>query len=1351
MSQNSMADISSPSTLLDFSHDHEKLDLESIRVLVASINQRIHELLEDTKTRKSLKEKCTSKLEIQKQEFFEFSDQSILSNLYWGIESVEAAIQAKSAEEKTSRLVNSERMLQVPALLDEHGVTAGIPNHYLVCCSYFYLSIVRKLQRDDQQVAMHFLQALLVSPRVVYKEFAPELCKSLFLSCIVPESHEPGAKGSSKSKSTPLKNFNKNEVNEAMKEMARNYKAWLMYYQVMSYGETTQRHQGHKDIPFTNDEAQVLNMKSSCTEAAHLYKRGNSMRNYHHFEKVHPLNPQEYITGNVAAESIASKDISKFQNHTRVLKDSDQTCGGDITKRKNIKCIRDLLKESQSDTPISLHSCNSSSTEETFSVEFADSESSMKTKRLNVADQRPETFVQNYQAPCSTSSSDSAIFMPRYPGHLMQKEVNDDVTTSSERFSSSFSELEMSISEVWDINSRPLLSGSIEKRTSPERLQLHDIQHLNCIGPTSPPNIQFSQIDHQGSYARIKKHSSFTTNKDAVRLHSEATSQIEQVGILEKIVSKLCFSERLAKCDEDYTVEITTLYEMLNSKTGLKYSLLKDIILDQLLTAISTSKEEKVLRASVSVLSTIISGNKSVIENIKKKGMQLGDLANALKRNVYEAATLIYLINPSPAEIKNLELLPTLLEVVCTSNSYKGQLTSLLLTPPAASLMIIEVLATAFDRETNNRHLAEISSPRVLSGLLDVPRNTSLEEFISLAAILVRCMRFDAECRKYVSQFSPLAPFVSLLSSNHKRATSNALEFFHEILHIPRSSAISLLQQIQKEGSINIMSVLLLLIQQSQPEHKLLAANLLLQLDMLEDSRGKSIYREEAVEALLESLTCEENSATQQLSAFILSNIGGTYSWTGEPYTVAWLVKKAGLTSIHHRNIIRNFDWLDQSLQDAGTDTWCSKIARHIMKFGNPLFRALEIGLKSQSKRVSRDCLTAIAWLGCEIVKSSDDLRYSACEILLSTIEQYVHPGVELEERLLACLCIYNYTCGRGMKKLIHFSEGVRESLRRLSNITWMAEELLKVADYFQPNKWRISCVHTQILEARHKYSGAVSALIYYKGQLCSGHIDGSIKVWNMKGQTAAPVRDLKEHKKAVTCFSLFEQGNCLLSGSSDNTIRVWKMDHRNLECVEVIATKESIQSVDTYGNLIFAVTKSHKMKVFDESRKAKDLFKNKHVKCIRVAQGKVYVGCKDSSIQELSIAKNRQQEIKAPLKIWRMQSRPINSIFVYKDYLYSASATVEGSNIKDWRRNSKPLMSIVPEKGSKVLAMEVVEDFIYLHCSSSMSTLQIWLRGTQHKVARLSADSKITSILTANDMVLCGTEMGTIKGWIPL
>lgn len=82
-----------------------------------------------------------------------------------------------------------------------------------------------------------------------------------------------------------------------------------------------------------------------------------------------------------------------------------------------------------------------------------------------------------------------------------------------------------------------------------------------------------------------------------------------------------------------------------------------------------------------------------------------------------------------------------------------------------------------------------------------------------------------------------------------------------------------------------------------------------------EETSSKFVYCEEAMEALLESVTCEENSATQALSAFILSNFGGTCSWSGEPYTIPWLLKKAGLTSLQHKNMIKNVDFSDQCLQ----------------------------------------------------------------------------------------------------------------------------------------------------------------------------------------------------------------------------------------------------------------------------------------------------------------------------------------------------------------------------------------------------------------------------------------------------
>lgn len=323
----------------------------------------------------------------------------------------------------------------------------------------------------------------------------------------------------------------------------------------------------------------------------------------------------------------------------------------------------------------------------------------------------------------------------------------------------------------------------IEEALQP--LKLHLFDHAIF---TPACKHRLGQKNHEGS-SKMKLQTSYSLgNFNEVCSNSRRYSLHELSGLTERSFSELQYSEALGKCGEDYTLDIASIYESLIGSSGTTYASLKDVILDELLIVISTSKEETELRTSVSILTTIISRNKSIIEDVKKKGLRLCDLASALKQNVYEAAILIYLINPSPIDIKTLELLPILVEIVCTSQSYKRKPKpeSLLLTPHAASLMIIEELVTSFDYATNNMHLAAISSPHVLSGLLEVARNDNLEEFLSLTTILIKCMQFDAQCRKYVTQFTPLAPFIHLLQTENIRAKCMALDFFHEILCIPR-------------------------------------------------------------------------------------------------------------------------------------------------------------------------------------------------------------------------------------------------------------------------------------------------------------------------------------------------------------------------------------------------------------------------------------------------------------------------------------------------------------------------------------------------------------------------------------
>ncbi|CAL1397240.1 unnamed protein product [Linum trigynum] len=1256
------------------SHDEETPDIESTKSVVSSITDHIHQLISSPSSWNSLKSASTSRLsnivQQNQENHFELSEHSVISNLYWGIEAIDSAMQAQEVEEgRTSGLKKAESMLQVPALLEEDGVTAGIHNQYLICCSYFFLSVVKKLQNDEWQVALHFFQAVMVSPRLVRVEFAPRVCEDLF--------HESCN-------------------DEDVRRMARRYKHRLMYYQVMLYGDVGKGSVEHKPQSFR----QLLSWRNDPLETY-----CNKLVQY---EKVHPFDSQ----------SCEIEEVEDYQpQKLDVKKDT-------FRKDKSTRSLQEVLMESESDTETtSVSSCcnyhveeGGDHPEETInegSIRYIKGSEDNQFSLVNPCEYKSLPLLVNEEKPKITS------------GRIVCSVGHRDRKTDS------------------------LLSCYAEDDHH-GRITMEDLRR-GMMGK--------NEKDKKKKHKKKKKN--LLTGRDfssQLAMHNnEQGSETELVLLLEKAISRLCFSEE--EEDYDYAIQVTTIYEMLSKKRGVKYNMLKNVILDQLLVAISTSKEERVIRASVSILSTIVLVNNSAVEEIKRKGLSLYNLATALKQKVHEAAILIYLINPSPTEIKTLELLPALVEVVCTCS--KPMLTTtmrscqLVLTPPAASLMIMEVLVTAFDCDTNNMHLESINSPQVLGRLVEVAKMGSFDEHVvSLARILVKCMQFGGDCRRYISESVPLDAFACLLQRKEKRAKLSALEFFQEILCIPRSSATSLLQGKNKGifGSSNLMQILLDCIQEIETDHKLLAASLLLQLDTLEDSSNKSMFTEEALKVILNGLSNEQSSTSQQLAAFILANIGGTYAWNGEPYTSVWLVKKGGLTSLTHRNLVKNFNQLDQTLQDIGIDPWCAKITKRVVDMGKPVFQALATGLRSKIKRVRLNSLTAISWIGCEIGKYPNSIRYSACEILLSGLEQFLHPGMELEHRFLACMCIYNYASGKGMQKLINFSEGVRESLRRLSSVTWMAEELHRVADYYLPNRSRISCVHTQVLEAKHSRSGAVTALIYYKGLLFSGYSDGSIKVWEIKDQTASLAFEMKEHRKAVTCFSLLEHGESLLSGSADKTIRVWQMVQRKLECIEVISVNESIRKLETYGHMVFAITHSHGIKVFDSSRTANDICKSKKVKTMTTSiQGKIYLGCKDASIQEFSITSNREREIKAPVKNWMMQSKPINSIVVYKDWLYTAGSLVEGSKVKEWRTNCRPQVSMVAEKGKSVVAMEVVEDFIYLNCSSSTSSLQIWLRGTQQKVGRISAGSKITSLLCANDIVLCGTEKGLIKGWIPL
>lgn len=164
--------------------------------------------------------------------------------------------------------------------------------------------------------------------------------------------------------------------------------------------------------------------------------------------------------------------------------------------------------------------------------------------------------------------------------------------------------------------------------------------------------------------------------------------------------------------------------------------------------------------------------------------------------------------------------------------------------------------------------------------------------------------------------------------------TSNAYPYYQVNVNRRTQMMKFLNELLTGWGDLNTMHILLACLHKALPEERPLVAALLLQLDLLvinfiaihsiiyhqfcnisiqksliavilqRDPLRCSVYREEAVEVIIETLDCEKcNEKIQQQSAKALMMLGGLFSYMGEATTESWLLKQAGF----HENLEDSF------------------------------------------------------------------------------------------------------------------------------------------------------------------------------------------------------------------------------------------------------------------------------------------------------------------------------------------------------------------------------------------------------------------------------------------------------------
>jgi len=113
-----------------------------------------------------------------------------------------------------------------------------------------------------------------------------------------------------------------------------------------------------------------------------------------------------------------------------------------------------------------------------------------------------------------------------------------------------------------------------------------------------------------------------------------------------------------------------------------------------------------------------------------------------------------------------------------------------------------------------------------------------------------------------------------------------------------------------------------------------------------------------------------------------------------------------------------------------------------------------------------------------------------------------------------------------------------------------------------------------QLIRTLEGHKDAVNHLaISAKGLIASAGLDKKIIIW--RESSGEKMQELEGHKDSVNCVAFSNDGNFLVSGSTDTTIKIWSMDSFKL-LNTIAAHSKVITSVTFAGNDKYIFSGSH-------------------------------------------------------------------------------------------------------------------------------------------------------------------------------
>ncbi|XP_027930903.1 putative E3 ubiquitin-protein ligase LIN isoform X2 [Vigna unguiculata] len=487
----------------------------------------------------------------------------------------------------------------------------------------------------------------------------------------------------------------------------------------------------------------------------------------------------------------------------------------------------------------------------------------------------------------------------------------------------------------------------------------------------------------------------------------------------------------------------------------IEEALTQPSVVQAMLEVLFSSTNDEILELIISILAELIGRNGAIKQIILNSDPQLEIFVRLLRSTslFLKAAVLLYLSQPKAKQMLSSEWVPLILRVLEFGDKLQTLFT-VQCSPQVAAFYVLDQLLTGFDEDKNLENARQVLSLGGLT-LLMARIEGEIHERNNAAMIISCCIRAEGSCRSFLADNINKTSLLELIVVGSKQNSSGyALSVLVELLCLDETKTLNFLRGLKDGWSgINVMHVFFIYLEKAPPEERPIVAVILLLLDLMEDPFKGSLYRSEAIQALVAALNCQAcNDREQQQSARALYLLGGHFSHSGEPLMENSLLQKAGFREIcfedsypGKENVV--YDSIHKNVEEEA-ESWQKRKALVLFNNGyKNLLSALADTIANGIPCLARASLITISWMSSYLNLIEDTmLPPMVFSILRPQLLQSLDYDKDVEERVLASYSLLYLVKYSGcVSDLPSLDKDSLTHLRNLSLVTWTANEVIAI------------------------------------------------------------------------------------------------------------------------------------------------------------------------------------------------------------------------------------------------------------------------------------------------------------------